>query len=215
MEATNQKHLDTLGEIRNMMERSSRFISLSGLSGVMAGIFALAGAAMVYLYLDLQPFESKRPYYIEAANATKWGMNYVIFFLLDGILVLIGALTFGMFFTIRKARKKGQQIWDSLTKRLLLNLAIPLVTGGVFCFGMMYHGIVGFIAPATLIFYGLALINASKYTLNDIRYLGYCEIILGLIALFNIGFGLEFWSIGFGILHILYGTFMYLKYERV
>ena len=86
MEA-NQKHLEALGDIRNMMEWSSRFISLSGLSGVMAGIFALAGAAMVYLYLDLQPFESKRPYYIAAANATKWGMDYITFFLLDGIVV--------------------------------------------------------------------------------------------------------------------------------
>lgn len=215
MESTNQKHLETLGEIRTMMERSSRFISLSGLSGVFAGIFALAGAAMVYAYLDLQPFEYKKPYYVEAANSTKWGMNYVTFFLLDGIVVLTLAITFGIFFTIRKARKKGQQIWDSLTKRLLLNLAIPLATGGMFCFGLMYQGTVGFIAPATLIFYGLALVNASKYTLNDIRYLGYCEIILGLIALFFIGYGLEFWAIGFGILHIIYGTTMYLKYERV
>lgn len=215
MKATPQQHLETLGEIRNMMERSSRFISLSGLSGVMAGIFALAGVSMVYLYLDMTPFEQKRLYYQAAAQSTKWGMDYITFFLLIGAIVLAGALSFGMFFTIKKARKKGQQVWDSVTKRLLLNLAVPLVAGGIFCLGMMYHGVNGFIAPATLVFYGLSLVNASKYTLNDIRYLGYSEIILGLIALFNIGFGLEFWAIGFGFLHIVYGTVMYLKYERV
>ncbi len=215
MESSNQKHLETLGEIRSMMERSSRFISLSGLSGVMAGIFALAGAGMVYWYLDMMPFEYKRPYYIAAAQTTKWGMDYITFFSLVGAIVLFLAISFGILFTVRKARRKGQPVWDALTKRLLLNLMIPLMAGGIFCFGMMFHGNVGFIAPATLIFYGLALVNASKYTLNDIRYLGYSEIVLGLIALFLIGFGLEFWAIGFGILHIVYGMAMYLKYERV
>ncbi|KAA3634823.1 MAG: hypothetical protein DWQ02_10825 [Bacteroidetes bacterium] len=215
MESSNQKHLETLGEIRSMMERSSRFISLSGLSGVMAGIFALAGAGMVYWYLDMVPFEHKRPYYVAATQSSKWGMDYATFFLLIGGLVLLLAITFGIFFTVRKARKKELPVWDSLTRRLLLNLAIPLFAGGVFCFGMMFHGIVGFIAPATLIFYGLALVNASKYTLNDIRFLGYSEILLGLIALFLLGFGLEFWAIGFGVLHIVYGMAMYLKYERV
>jgi hypothetical protein len=215
MESTNQKHLEHLGEIRNMMERSSRFISLSGLTGVLAGIFALAGAGMVYWYLDMVPFESKRPYYVAAAQSSKWGMDYITFFTLVGAVVLFLALSFGILFTVRKARKKGLPVWDSVTRRLLINLAIPLVAGGIFCFGMMFHGIVGFIAPATLIFYGLALVNASKYTLNDIRFLGYSEIVLGLIALFLLGFGLEFWAIGFGILHIVYGMAMYLKYERV
>ncbi len=215
MESSNQKHLEALGDIRNMMERSSRFISLSGLTGVMAGIFALAGAGMVYWYLDMMPFEDKRPYYIAATQSSKWGMDYISFFSLVGAIILFLAVTFGILFTVRKARKKGLPVWDAVTRRLLINLAIPLVAGGIFCFGMLFHGVVGFIAPATLIFYGLALVNASKYTLNDIRYLGYCEIALGLIALFLLGFGLEFWAIGFGILHIVYGVVMYLKYERV
>jgi hypothetical protein len=215
MESSNQKHLEALGDIRNMMERSSRFISLSGLTGVMAGIFALAGAAMVYWYLDMVTFEHKRPYYIAATQSTKWGINYISFFSLVGSSVLFLAVAFGILFTVRKARKKGLPVWDAVTRRLLTNLAIPLIAGGVFCFGMMFHGSVGFIAPTTLIFYGLALVNASKYTLNDIRYLGYSEIILGLIAIFLVGFGLEFWAIGFGILHIIYGMVMYLKYERV
>lgn len=214
MEKSKQNQLEALGEIRSMMERSSRFISLSGLSGVMAGVFALLGAAMVYLYLDMSPFENKRLYYVAAANSTKWGMDYVTFFLLDAIFVLAGAVSFGIFFTSRKAKKKGQQIWDSLTKRLLLNLALPLVAGGIFCLGLIYQGVIGLVAPATLIFYGLALINASKYTLNDIRYLGYLEVILGLVGVFNIGNGLEFWAIGFGVLHIFYGIFMYRKYEK-
>ena len=205
---------ETLNEIRSMMERSSRFISLSGLSGIAAGLFAIMGAALVYLYLDIVPFDKARLYYVEALHSSKWGMNYITFFLLDAAFVLIGAITCGIFFTTRKAKRKGQKIWDALSQRLLVNLLIPLVTGGIFCLGLFYHGFFGFLAPTTLVFYGLALVNASKYTLNDIRNLGYCEIILGLIALFYIGHGLEFWVIGFGFLHIIYGSLMYWKYER-
>lgn len=209
-----QDHLAALSEIRSMMERSSRFISLSGLSGVAAGLCALIGATLVYVYLGTTPFAGERVYYVEALNANKWGMNYQTFFILDAGLVLIAALASGIFFTSRKAKQKGQQVWDALTLRLLTNLAIPLITGGVFCLALMYHGLFGFVAPTTLVFYGLALINGSKYTLNDIRYLGILEVALGLLALFKLGYGLEFWVVGFGVLHIVYGAYMYFKYEK-
>ena len=210
-----EHHLETLREIRSLMEKSSRFISLSGLSGVIAGMLALAGAAMAYTYLGITPFENQRAYYVDISTLHKWGMGYKTFFLLDAAIVLILAISFGILLTTRKAKKKGQKIWDALTKRLLFNLAIPLIAGGIFCLALLYHGNVGYIAPATLIFYGLALFNASKYTLVDVKYLGLTEIALGLLACFLLGYGLEFWAIGFGILHILYGTIMHFKYEGV
>ena len=207
-------HLETLTEIRSIMERSTRFISLSGLSGVFAGLIALIGATAVYIYLGIGPFEPKYLYYETVVGEGKWGLSYLEFILLDGSIILILALTAGVFFTTRKARMKGQKIWDPLTKRLLINLAIPLFTGGVFVLALLYYGIFGLVAPTTLIFYGLALLNAGKYTLNDVRYLGICEIALGLIGLFFLGHGLELWALGFGFLHIIYGLVMYWKYER-
>ena len=210
-----EHHLETLREIRSLMEKTSRFISLSGLSGVIAGVLALAGAAMAYAYLGITPFDNQSAYYADINTLQKWGMDYKAFFLLDAGIVLILAIGFGILLTTRKAKKKGQKIWDSLTKRLLFNLAIPLIAGGIFCLALLYHGNVGYIAPATLIFYGLALFNASKYTLVDVKYLGLTEIALGLLACFFLGYGLEFWAIGFGVLHILYGTIMHFKYEGV
>lgn len=207
------EHLETLSEIRSLMERSSRFISLSGLSGIVAGTLALIGAAFVYVYLGTTPFESSRYYYIEVPLSTKWGMDYLTFFFVDALVVLVLAIGAAAFFTTRKAKRKKQKIWDKLTYRLLYNLLLPLGVGGVFCLGLLKYGMFGLVAPATLIFYGLALINASKYTFTDIHYLGLCELALGMIALFNVGYGLEFWSIGFGVLHIVYGTLMYFKYD--
>ncbi len=207
-----QQSLDTLKEIRSLMERSSRFISLSGLSGVSAGICALIGAALAALYLGR--FDRNELTYEHLSEFEHWGLKAGVFFVLDAVLVLVLAVLSAIYFTTRKAKIKGQKVWDALTRRLILSLAVPVAVGGVFILALIYHGLVGLVAPSTLVFYGLGLVNASKYTLDDVRQLGYAEIILGLITCFNIGYGLESWALGFGGLHIVYGLYMYYKYER-
>ena len=207
------EHLETLSEIRSLMERSSRFISLSGLSGVFAGTFALLGALAAYIHFDLT-ISSSRYYEYAVTVSGETNIDFFVFFFADAVCVLLASLAVGCILTIRKANERGMAIWDATAKRMLINLMIPLVTGGLFCLVLLQHGLIGLIAPATLIFYGLALLNASKYTLDDIRYLGILEIILGLIASVYIGYGLLFWAAGFGILHIVYGILMYSKYEK-
>ena len=202
-----KEHLQALSDIRSMMERSSRFISLSGLSGVFAGIFALIGAYLAYVRIESF---SDRYAVMTRLDATE--TIIYLFFIAAGVLV--ASLIVGVLLTMRNSKKRGIKTWDSTAKRLLINLIIPLGTGGLFCLVLIYHGYIELVGPATLIFYGLALLNASKYTLNDIRYLGICEIILGLLSSFYTGYGLLFWATGFGILHIVYGSVMYFKYER-
>jgi hypothetical protein len=206
-----EQTLEQIKEIRSMMERSSRFISLSGLSGVFAGFFALAGAGAFYLFISnrlkyrYEDFAKEVP--INISIDFKW------FCILDAAAVISLSLLFAMFFTTRLARSKGQKILDASAQRMLINLAIPLIAGGIYCLILLQYGWFGMVAPTTLIFYGLALLNASKYTLNEIRWLGITEIILGLIGCNFIGYGITFWALGFGILHIVYGLFMYVRYE--
>ncbi|HVD98038.1 MAG TPA: hypothetical protein VNB90_07510 [Cytophagaceae bacterium] len=199
-------HLQQLQEIRSLMERSTKFISLSGLSGIVAGCIALAGAALQYWYMA-----GKGRYEL----CVRLNNDFLIFTVLNFLGILILALLSAYYFTQKKAKKNNQSLWDSSSQRLLQNIAIPLVCGGLFCIVLYYYGIIGLIAPASLIFYGLALINGSNFTLRDIRYLGMTEIALGFIAAFNIGLGLLFWAIGFGLLHIIYGIVMYYKYDKV
>lgn len=203
----NQKHQEDLAHIRSMMERSSRFISLSGLSGVFAGLSALIGGIYTYMLLETQGIG-----YFRGQNVVL-PENLVSHLILTALVVLLFALTFGIFFTIRKSKKYNLPIWTSATKNMLFNLAVPLAAGGIFCLALVYHGIYGFVAPSTLIFYGLAVLNAEKYTFSDIKYLGFSELILGCISLFYIGYGLIFWILGFGILHIAYGLVMFKKYK--
>lgn len=200
------KHQDDLEHIRSMMERSSRFISLSGISGIMAGVIALIASVFAFYFMSKNGIN----YLADNRSYSPTLQNQLM---ITGMLALIGALYFGIFFTVRKSRKNNIKIWNALSQRLLISLIIPLIAGGIFCLALIYHGQFGLVAPATLIFYGLALINASKYTLNDIKYLGYCQLLLGLIALFFIGYGLFFWALGFGLLHIIYGFMMHKKYH--
>ncbi len=198
---------EDLSHIRSMMERSSRFISLSGLSGVVAGLAAIIGAAYVYFVLQREGIS----YFDGDRNIFKPALVKELVCI--GAIILVTAILSGYIFTANKSKKKGLKIWDATTKRLLITFAVPLIAGGFFCLALLYHHLFVFIAPATLIFYGLALVSAERYTLTDVKYLGYFEIILGLVSLFFLGWGLLFWAIGFGVLHIVYGLIMHKKYK--
>jgi hypothetical protein len=201
-----KEHLQQLQEIRSLMERSTKFISLSGLSGILAGCIALVGAGIQYLYM-----EKEGRYY----RSLIIDRDFFVFTFINFLSVLILALLSAYYFTYKKAKKNNQSLWDSSSQRLLLNLAIPLTCGGLFCLVLYQYRLVGLVAPVTLIFYGLALVNGSNFTLRDIRNLGIAQIVLGFISAFNIGLGLLFWALGFGLLHIVYGIVMYYKYDRV
>lgn len=203
-----QDQLATLHEIRNIMDRSSRFISLSGLSGVAAGVSALLGATVVKWHLVTHQINYRQNLGLNLARET------VLYMVAVAAVVFILALCSAAYFTARNARKSNHRVWDSKTERMLANLFIPLAAGGIFCAILIYHELPYLVAPVMLIFYGCALLNASKYTLSDIRYLGIFEILLGLLASFFISYGLLAWTLGFGVLHIIYGMLMYFKYER-
>jgi hypothetical protein len=205
----NTNYLKDISEMRSIMERSAKFLSLSGLCGICAGFTALIGALVAYYFLDYQTviFEDYRSLDIDRSG-------FGLYLILDAIFVLLLALGFSLFFSIKKAKEKEETLWNSSAKRLFINLIIPLLTGGFFCIILFFQKNFSQIVPATLIFYGLALFSAAKYTFHEIRYLGIIEIVLGLIAMIFVKYGLLFWVFGFGLLHIIYGFAMYYRYER-
>ena len=204
---------DELASIRNIMERSSKFISLNGLSGILAGIYALIGAAFAWKIINggivQRPIDK---YYHLLDGVEAIAQAYELLFI--AIIVLVASLLTGIILSMRKAKRTSQPIWGKTSKALLFHMATPLVTGGILILIFITRGYYGIAAPSSLIFYGLALIGASNFTFADVKYLGICEIILGLIAACLPGYGLLFWAIGFGLLHIVYGSMMYFKYDR-
>jgi hypothetical protein len=204
---------DELATIRNLMERSSKFISLSGLSGILAGVYALIGAAAAYyiLYTDIHPRSYILPYHIVEDIQS---IVYIYGLLLIAAVVLVASVLTAIILSARQAKRKSQPIWGKISQALLFHMATPLVTGGVLILIFLIRGYYGIIAPSSLIFYGISLVSASSFTFTDVKYLGLCEIALGLIAACLPGYGLLFWALGFGVLHIIYGSMVYLKYDR-
>ena len=197
-----KKYLDDISEIKNLMNRSSRFISLSGLSGIMAGVYAILGAVIAHLFLL-----PKGEYVV----LHSWNFRGLVVIL---IAVAVLSVLTAFLLTTRKAKKNKEKIWDNTTKRLLVSFLIPLVTGGIYILIKLTSQHYGLTASLMLIFYGLALVNASKYTLGNIKYLGYAEIVIGLVCAAVPGYGFWFWVFGFGVLHILYGSLIHLKEHK-
>jgi hypothetical protein len=200
---SDKDYLKDISEIKNLMNKSSRFISLSGLSGILAGIYALVGAAMTYYYVTTYSYGT--------LLLDGWVFKTIIFIL---FMVAFLSVVTGIYLTTKKAKKNDEKIWDTSSRRLIFNFLIPLVVGGLYILIILSQGRYGQTGGLMLIFYGLALINASKYSIGNIKYLGYTEIILGLIATLYPGYGFWIWVIGFGFMHIIYGTYMHFKYDK-
>jgi hypothetical protein len=198
-----EDYLKDLSEIKNLMSKSSKFISLNGLSGILAGVYALIGA--VYAF-----------WLVSQSGQEYLSLDGTVFRLVILDLLIVGTLSVGtaIFLTTKKASKNDEQIWDSLTKRLLTSFIVPLVAGGIYILIILHQQPYGQTAALMLLFYGLALLNASKYTLGDIKYLGYTQTILGLLCAILPDFGFWFWTLGFGVMHVIYGASMFYKYDR-
>lgn len=194
-----ENNTEDLRHIRSMMERSSKFLSLSGISGVAAGVFALIGAGIAFLILF---------------NGLEITSSLLFDLILTATFVLVGASVSGIYFSLQKAKKSNAKLWMPATIQIIKDFLIPMIIGGIFCLILIYHHCSFLISSTMLIFYGLSLINAGNRTYRDIKILGACEIVLGILAGVFIYNGLLFWTLGFGVLHIVYGIIMYIKYDK-
>lgn len=189
-----QHYIRDIAAMRTMMERSTKFMSLSGLAGILAGMYALAGAFIAHKYL-----------YTEGRLA---GL------ILLAVAVLILAVGSAVWLSWKKAAKRREKAWNPTAKRLAINMAVPLVTGGVLILILIANNLFTLMAPCTLLFYGLALFNAGKFTYEEVRSLGLIQIALGLTAAYFTNYALLCWAVGFGLVHIIYGMYIHYRYER-
>lgn len=213
MQQEDIKHIEALNDIRSMMRKSSRFLSLSGLSGIFAGIYALVGyyVALEKLRTESLAVQNEVDY---GYRSQGWFESFSFYILLAGLVLGLSLIT-AYLFSARKAKKNNSKLFDHTAWQLMWQMAVPLTAGGILSFALLINGHIAFIAPTMLCFYGAAIFSASRMTYDDVKYLGISEIALGIISAFNLGYGLLFWALGFGVLHIIYGALMWWKYERV
>jgi hypothetical protein len=207
----NTDYSEDLKTIKKIMEESSRFLSLSGLSGIFAGLLAIVGGCIAHFGILKNKIllSSKLLAFLSPKEISSIKFQLIT----TALLVLFFALAGALYFSIRKAHLDGRKIWTPVSKRLLLNLFIPLIAGAFFIVILYSAAQWLLIVPAMLIFYGLALISAGKFTFNEVFYLGLAELLTGFLAAMFQESSVLFWILGFGFLHIAYGLFMYRKYK--
>lgn len=215
-----KQQLEALQDIRKMMQESSKFLSLSGLSGVFAGVYALIGAFLGYIEIkktgnSVDIYRGAESSQVCNVTSEEYSLLKLKIVLICCVVLFLSLLT-AFVFTSKKAKKNNQKLFDRTSKKVLWNMLIPLFAGGFLCLALLYHGrnFVLLISPVMLLFYGMALLNSSKFVLHDIKILGYLEITLGLLACVFLGHVILFWALGFGVLHIIYGAYMWYKFDR-
>jgi len=206
-----EEQLNSLQDIKTLMERSSRFSSLSGVSAISAGIIAILGCIYAAFQLELSIFAQAQS--IMHWNDTPGEKITIKFLISTGMAVFVLALISFLFFANQKAKRHGIKLFNSTGRKFILHGLIFLISGGLFASVLFYYGFYLLIVPSLLIFYGMALINISKFSFNTIRNLGILEIILGFILCLMPVYALLFFFIGFGVLHIIYGLILHFKYD--
>ena len=199
-----EKYIQDLADIKDMMHRSSKFTALSGLSGILAGVAGLVGGYFTYALLEVNQIKLQ-------LNPTPIDEDISIQLLIIAASTLLTAKVFIFFFTSRRMRSNQESIMQKQTQRLMIHLFIPMLAGGLIIVKLLFNDLLGLSIAATLVFYGLGLINASKFTLDEMRSLGILQVLLGVLAVYFPAWSLIIWMVGFGLLHIAFGIYMHFN----
>lgn len=200
--------LDDLKQIRAIMERSSTFLSLSGFAGVIVGIIAIAASIAIVMLCNSHLLTTVVLRGIQSDETLR---NQIVLVFTAALLLSVAS---AFVFSLRKAKRKALPIFNKVSLSFATHFFIPLIVGGFFIIGLASKNYYDLVLPSMLIFYGISLLSASKYTLPEISFLGIGSLGLGLLAVFFVPYALLLWAAGFGICTIGYGLFIYSKYEK-
>ena len=202
----------TLDDIRDMMSKSSRFQAISGWSIIVIGVFAAIASLMAATVIGIVdvPFFGNLQRYATLNTPTKIQAAAVIAL----VLFTVCLLTVFIFAIVKSKRHNLRFTFDKRMAQMLLAFFIPLLAGGLFSMAMVLQHHYGLTSSIMLMFYGLALINCSHYTYPILRWLGYTELLIGIIDCFTMSHALLFWFLGFSVAHILFGIIYVIMFDR-
>jgi hypothetical protein len=196
-----EDYIKDIAEMRSIMERSTKFLSLSGVAVVLIGVYALVAVYIAYQVIGYDPREATSPDMI----------NKLLGF---GAIVMAVSVITVIFLSRQKAIRRNEKFWNPTFRRLLVHALTPLLTGGILILIFIAKDLPAFIIPLSLVFYGLMLYTAGKFTFPEFQAIGLVEIALGLFSAYYTPYSLGSWAIGFGLVHIGLGLYLYFRYER-
>lgn len=202
------EYIQQISDIRKIITERTKFKALSGISGILAGCYAIIGAWIAYRIIynsnDILYSKFKAGYY-----SNDIGLLFLVAF-----IVLVASIATGIFFSWKKAKESGEKLFNKVAWKILGHFSIFMLSALVLLIATYLNGYYTLLAPICLLFYGLSLIHVSSFINSEVFGLGLSIVAIGLISLFFPGYGLLCWTLGFGLMHMIYGFMMWYKYDR-
>lgn len=209
-----QKAADELTVIRQLMERPVRSSTASGVSGIIAGLAALAGAAAdKYLSPRLAEHLAERS---ELTSTWDW-----VLIIGAGIWAVVFCVAFvGVVILTRiRERRQGMPFWSPVKRRVLRTILPPFIAGCGLTVAIYYQWIYGYnpgqsyLIPAVwMLFYGLALWQVGEFSIPEVRLLGAAFIAAGIASAVVQWYPYESLGATFGGFHIVYGVVVWTRH---
>lgn len=200
----NKNYLEDISQIKNLMAESSKFLVFTtGLSGFFSGLFAILGMIYIYVLADG-----------DVNDIEQLTVNYRSTVAVVLIIILALSTLVTVIFTRRNAKSQGQNPWNPIAKKMVFNFYTVGVLGAVYLLILFFQEKYDTIVELMLVFYGMALLNGSKYTFDQVKLLAYIQIALGLACSFFDSYDFWFWVAGFGLVNLIYGGIMYFGYGK-
>jgi len=204
---TDTENLKGTTEMDAVGNRSTHFFSLRGFPGILVGIYALLGAITFRQLLNNHQNLNSAVSFLPISYL-EYLLTSIVF------LVLVISIISVYISAFRKAKRSHKKLWGPVSRRFLIHVSLPLLAGGVICILLYEYGLIRYISSAMLIFYGLTFFSARKYISNTTRNAGIVILLIGLVSTQFIDYGLYFWVIGFGFIHVIYGIVTYRKHDN-
>ncbi len=179
---------ENLRVIRQLMERSTKYSTFSGFSGILAGAASITGCLVTRSLSQTDP------------------AAFRVAFLVTWSLVILFAIGADYLLTKRRAARVGKRVLSRLGKQMFLASAPGLGTGALLTLYFLRHNLLGDIYPVWMLCYGIAVCAVGLFSQREVSYLGAAFLLAGAATLlFCPTFGLPMMAVTFGAFHILYG----------
>jgi hypothetical protein len=191
---------ENLRVIRQTMERSTKYSTLSGLSGVLIGLAAIAGVlATNWLTGDAPPGASV--YRHPSALALVW------------VSVLVMAVAIDFACNKRRAARVGKHVVSPLGAHIVLAALPAFLAGGVLTLFFYQHALLYYVWGVWMLSYGLAISAVGLFSVKPVLALGAAFVLAGAVTLLlPLPYHLYMMALTFGGFHIGYGVVMARKH---
>jgi len=180
--------MDNLKYIRQTLERAGSFTAVPGKGGMLMGVVALWAARLA----------AGQP------GAAGWLAIWT------GAAII--ALAIGIAGAALKSRRFQMPLFSGPGRKFIAGFTPAIVAGAVMTAVFYRAGISGFLPGVWLLLYGAAVLAGGSASVRIVPVMGACFMFVGTVALLLPGWNDLMLPVGFGGLHLIFGTVIAVKY---